>query len=163
MFFCDSKAKYVLLGDLDFESNTGDDQPRQFEIAEFIRYPRYKSSSFYHDLALVKIKGRIEFNDYVQPACLADGNTILSEQIIVPGWGRTSYDGEAHTHLQKVPLDLVSNEICNKTYGIRDIQALNRGIDETTQICAGTKRKERDTCNVSYNIRITRTINLTIR
>ena len=55
--------------------------------------PRFTDHGFDYDIALLKIRpvhGRgIVFNDYVQPACLPDVNTLYTEgnKCIISGWG----------------------------------------------------------------------------
>lgn len=142
-------AKYVRLGDLDIASENDDIHARQYNVIESIAYPLYKNPHRYHDIALLKIEGRIEFNEYIRPACLTNTNTILSNQIIVSGRGRTSFRGRSESYMQKIAMNLVSHRNCNETYAPRGYRSLRRGIDNKTQICATTKFGERDACQVS--------------
>lgn len=137
-----SIAKYVRFGDLDSA------QSHTFNIIEKFVYPLYKAPSFYHDIALLKIDGPIEFNEYIRPACIADANTMIAKRVISTGWGSTSYRGDIHSHLQKVQLNVSSYAECNTEYAERS--AVERGIVNETQICAGSAAGERDGCQVSY-------------
>lgn len=54
----------------------------------------YKSNRRYHDIALIRLKKPIEFNNYVRPACLRTNLSDIESDIdlYVTGWGVTSVE-----------------------------------------------------------------------
>lgn len=113
-------------------------------------YPFYKNDSQYEDIGLLRIDGRIDFNEYIQPICLSNANTKVSARFIVAGWGATEFRQDSHSHLQRVQLDFVPNAECNSSYSPRiNSRSLRRGIVDATQICAVAKEGQPDTCSVN--------------
>lgn len=62
-------------------------------IDSFISHPNYKSSEKYFDIALIKLKSFIRFDEYVRPACvcLPSGLENPWRKAIAIGFGKTSY------------------------------------------------------------------------
>lgn len=142
-------AKYVLLGELNYGSETDDAQPRKFAIVERIKHPEFKLPSKYNDIALVKIDGPVRFSNYIRPACLPQTKSIDSRHIIASGWGRLNYSSAQSDQLQKVVLEIFTQDECNLTFSNEIGRQLNRGIVEETQLCAGSHVDRKDTCQVS--------------
>lgn len=61
-------------------------------IADRILHPKYKPSSKYHDIGLLKLQDPFDLNADVRPACLEDQNRTFSDvNITASGYGKTSY------------------------------------------------------------------------
>lgn len=117
-------------------------------VIEHITHERFKLSVKYDDIALVKLERNVEFNQFVRPACLAETFMDSREKkFIATGWGRTTHRGKSSNILQKVTLELFTQEECSKSYAQR-YTALNRGIVEPLQFCAGSHNESKDTCQV---------------
>ena len=138
------------MGDLNYGSNADDAQPHQYRIVERIKHDGFKVPSKYNDIALVKIDGPVQFNNYIRPACLPQSRTIETKHVIASGWGRLNYNSEVSEHLQKVVLEIFTQRECNQSYSNEGRQ-LRRGIDDETQLCAGSHIDGKDTCQVSCN------------
>lgn len=78
--------KYVVVGDLNIQSYNDDAQPRQFNIIEIFAHSSHSPGARYNDIALFKIDGPVQFNEYVRPACLASKNTNIADRVLVTGW-----------------------------------------------------------------------------
>lgn len=141
----------MLLGDLNYGSNSDDAQPRQFRIVERIKHESFKFPSKYNDIALVKFDGPVQFNNYIRPACLPQSKTIDTKHVIASGWGRLNYNSQVSEHLQKVILEIFSHQECNESYFNEIGRQLRRGIIDEIQLCAGSHVGEKDTCQVSAN------------
>lgn len=141
--------KYVRLGDLDYESDEDDAGVSQFNVKEIIVYPESNQRSYYNDIALLKIDGKVEFNQYIQPACLPHADTMLAETVVAIGWGATSLPSTRQSKLQKVQLNPVPFEDCMESY--KTNSRLLQGILNETQVCAGAKKGGRDACSVGVN------------
>lgn len=70
--------------------------------------------------------------------------------LIITGWGLTKYERDKIETLQKVSLDLFTDEECNDTYSSEIIRRLKNGISHDTQFCAGGRNSIRDSCQVNY-------------
>lgn len=60
------------------------------KIEKFISHPDFKPPDKYSDIALIKLKSNIKFNEFVRPACLATGSTTWSKGIAI-GFGKTGH------------------------------------------------------------------------
>lgn len=137
----------MLLGELDYANSYDDAEPLQINIAQRIKHPNFSGRFTYNDIALLRLENIVTFNDYIRPACLPESSSIAS-QAMATGWGETDSDHSVKTHLQKVKLDLVTHGECDAIYRRRNFRAINRGIINELQICAGEKTSRKDTCKV---------------
>lgn len=153
LFWYSGPASHVLLGDLNYGSKADDAQPRQYRIVERIKHDDFKLPSKYNDIALVKIDGPVQFNNYVRPACLPQSQRIETRHVIATGWGRISHNSDVSEHLQKVVLEIFTPTECNQSYSDQE-RLLRRGIDDEIQLCAGSHSDGKDTCQVSCNSHI---------
>lgn len=126
------------------EPNDDDDKiALQFNISKVFLHPYYDSISRTNDIALIKIDGRIEFNDYIRPACLPQINAKIEKALIIAGWGYTVYRETPKNYLQKIRQNFVPNEACEKFYNTRLFT-----LDNKSHLCAGTDKDEPDACQV---------------
>lgn len=67
-----------------------DDGGVTYSVEKFIVHPDSDVPKRRSDLALLKIRGEIEFNKNVQPVKMYEGDSTLEGRLaIIPGWGRT--------------------------------------------------------------------------
>ncbi|XP_056399616.1 transmembrane protease serine 4 isoform X2 [Hyla sarda] len=93
-----------------------------------------------YDIAILKLKSDLTLSDSIQPVCLPgfDINLPNNTPLTVTGWGHTVEGGSSlASTLQKVSINLVSNDICNQEY-FNQIQ--------NTMMCAGRLSGGADTC-----------------
>lgn len=150
MYFIQNRgyAKYVRLGELDLDNDKEDASPVDFNISERIKHPDYNLPAKYNDIALIKLDRPVTFNQFIRPACLPlefSPKTVIG---VASGFGSLRARGPSSNRLMKVALELFKHDECNITYGI-DAVKLPMGIDDKTQMCAGSHTERRDTCQVS--------------
>jgi len=83
-------AKWARLGELDYNSETADARPTDYEIVERIIHPNYKSPSLYNDIALFRLERDVHFSAYVRPICLNADNILTPSAVTATGWGKTA-------------------------------------------------------------------------
>lgn len=59
-------------------------------IAAFTSHPQYRSSEKYYDIALVKLKSSIRFDEHVRPACVGTESERWTKMIAI-GFGKIQY------------------------------------------------------------------------
>lgn len=59
-------------------------------VDSVISHPQYKSGEKYYDIALIKLKSTIKFDEHVRPACIATRSETWSKMIAI-GFGKTQY------------------------------------------------------------------------
>ncbi|XP_071556799.1 serine protease snk-like [Temnothorax nylanderi] len=126
---------------------TPGDAMQERDVAERIKYPEYKSSVKYHDIALLKLDHPLELNPRVRPACLETNSQIPGKSAIASGFGKTSYESNIGSNeLMKVQLNYISDDNCKKAYA-EDIgtRRLPDGLISSF-LCAGIMEGGKDTC-----------------
>lgn len=88
----------------------------------------------------MRLAHRVEFTNFIRPACLTQVNNF-GAKAIATGWGSTENYGSTSDELLKVQLDLLDNNLCVEAFEDDDDVV----IDED-QICAGLLSGGRDTC-----------------
>lgn len=68
------------------------------------------------------------------------------------GWGRTEPTSDQSPILQKVQLDYFPYSVCNRSYSNISKDQLPFGIEESSQLCAGSQDGSKDTCQVNFTI-----------
>jgi hypothetical protein len=79
------------LGDLNLKLSNEGAQPVNYLVVDIIRHPDYKPPAKYNDIALLKLDRRVEFNDFIRPACLYARDTFDVNKTVATGWGRINY------------------------------------------------------------------------
>lgn len=80
-------------------SNTLDEGGESYSVEEIINHPQYTSSNISNDIALIKLKDEIKFNERVQPIQLPTEDTRGGENLMLSGWGSTSVSKQNHVSL----------------------------------------------------------------
>ncbi|CAD1468162.1 unnamed protein product, partial [Heterotrigona itama] len=139
----------VRLGNESIDSNATNVQ--RIPISDIICHPKYKHSSSYNDVAILKLKTKVLLSSLVQPVCLQTQSlnplTMTPKMsLIVIGWGGTDFGESSSTKLMKTPdLRIVDKEECTKHY--EGFRKLPFGIGDS-MICAVDPNRTRgaDAC-----------------
>lgn len=126
--------------------------PEMYNVAESIRHPSYSSYSKYNDIGLLRLDRNVIFNAFIRPACLPDPYTIPTDNnVIASGWGyNTTVRGTMSDTLMKVKLDLYTHEQCDQESAKFNWKhTLKNGIDSRSQFCAGDRKSNKNTCQVT--------------
>ncbi|KAK4320257.1 hypothetical protein Pmani_008866 [Petrolisthes manimaculis] len=75
----------VVAGEYDRSVTEGSEQ--KVGVSQAIVHPNYDSSTYENDIALLKLKHDLTFNEYVQPIQMPTKNTVVSGMCMVAGWG----------------------------------------------------------------------------
>ncbi|CAD6994370.1 unnamed protein product [Ceratitis capitata] len=116
---------------------------QDINISIIILHPKYESFTYYHDIALAKLARKVNITAKVQPACLWQLPDINLPTLVATGWGRTEFRGPRSNALQKVQLNMINQDLCEKLY--RKERRLPKGISDE-QFCVGHLTGGKDTC-----------------
>ncbi|XP_071128570.1 scavenger receptor cysteine-rich domain-containing protein DMBT1-like isoform X5 [Mytilus edulis] len=120
-----------------------DDYEQEFDVEAILTHDQYDSDTYDNDIALVKISSDdgqgITFNDYVQPACLPDLDTLYRVGTLchISGWGKTEH-GVSPNVLRKEKIPIMNTSKCRSLYKHDSIT--------THMLCAGYEEGGVDTC-----------------
>jgi len=121
---------------VDIDENTSN-------VREIINHPQYDSVTKDNDIAILKLKTPLDFNDDVKPACLPDPSFSPEngDLGVVSGWGRVSRRSGVSDDLKFVTLPLLNNEVClNWT-------SLYQSVLTDNMFCAGYVEGKKDSCD----------------
>jgi len=129
-----SPSAYTLVaGDHNIATTDGREQSRR--VTRIIRHPGYGSGVQYeNDIALMKVDAPFVFNEWVQPAPLAEEGFAPTTRAIVAGWGALTEGGSSPVVLMKVDVPVVSDAQCRVAYGA--------GAIADSMICSGEGGKD---------------------
>lgn len=72
-----------------------------------------------NDIAILKLRGSVEFNDFVRPICLPNPSTVPQEfneiSMVVAGFGKTEYSDNSVIKL-RTEIHGITNEACQEFY-----------------------------------------------
>ncbi|XP_057186486.1 ovochymase-2-like [Triplophysa rosa] len=128
----------------DFNLRKVDRGEQTFGVKTVKFHEKYQHSSpMSHDIALLEIKGRIQFGNLIKPVCLPNPGERFPPKTmcVVAGWGRIKDRGPLPLVLQEVDLDVVEQSRCKHV-----LQTLRPGQKVFTVLCAGPERGGRDAC-----------------
>ena len=113
-----------------------------YESDKFVSHKRYNRPQFHNDIALVRLKSKLQFSDVVKPVEYSEKTVGQDQPVRLTGWGRTYEGGPVPTKLQTLNLTTLSNEECEK-------RTPGSGNVDTGHVCTLTTNGE-GACNVSY-------------
>ncbi|XP_069362203.1 chymotrypsin-like elastase family member 2A [Maniola hyperantus] len=134
----------VVLGKYNLKG--GDKESEERQVHRIIIHEHYQHRKLSNDIALLKLRTEVAFNDYIQPACLwyrraterLNTSTILGT---IVGWGFNINDTLSET-LQQASMPMVSESTCIKSNPLFYGKALNgkkfcAGYHNGTSACNG--------------------------
>lgn len=134
----------VRLGEHNIEEDVAEDAAEEYEIEQVITHPGY-NKQFQNDIAVLKLKGNVRFNDRISPICLPyDSQLIRTKSLtgnkaIITGWGATSYGGSSSPTLLQANLKIVNQNFCKN--------AFQRYLEITDEhLCAASEDFDKDSC-----------------
>ncbi|XP_046847013.1 transmembrane protease serine 6-like isoform X2 [Xenia sp. Carnegie-2017] len=136
-----TKYKYLIA---DHMYNVTDPYEFSVEPAQLFIHPKYKLGNDMHpgdyDVALIKLKRKIQFNKYVKKACLPNCRTLFgpTDLCYIAGWGNTVNTEKYHRSriLKEVEMKLVPHKCCKSKIGKISKRFL----------CAGYAKGGKDAC-----------------
>lgn len=113
------------------------------EVEEVLPHEQFESRTYKNDIAVLKLRRRVTFNDDIQPACLPydslRNEDLTSRAAYVTGYGTTAFNGESSDVLMVARFEFQSQEVCRRAY------EAEVPITEV-YLCAGTMDGSKDSC-----------------
>lgn len=124
-------SKYrLLLGEQDFNVNTGTEQT--ITISSILMHPQYSESSggFPNDIAILRLSTPATLNEYVKVAPLPSSTTTSfynGRTCFITGWGRLTGGGSLPNVLQEAQTTVISHSNCRSALGLTGLLYLQEG------------------------------------
>ena len=107
----------VIVGDHDLTSIYPESY---FEVEQIILHPEYDEPTINNDIAVLKLKNPLTFGDGIASVCLPFDVTVeqfIGQELHTIGWGKLSEGGFGTFELQELPIPIITDAECEKTYG----------------------------------------------
>ncbi|CAF0860178.1 unnamed protein product [Brachionus calyciflorus] len=115
----------------------------QVNVRKIIRHENFNDRNNLNDIAILKLEQYIEFNQYIQPACLPRSTEKYPDKINISawavGWGATGFGGSTVQKLRNVKLTVYDEKLCANVISLFE-------KNWSSQMCAGEYLGGRDTC-----------------
>ncbi|CAL8093696.1 unnamed protein product [Orchesella dallaii] len=107
----------LLIGDHNIHS-TSDGHHEVRSVSRIVKHKRFSLQTFLNDIALLKLDRPVAFTDRIRPICLPSGTKDIESdpQLLVAGWGQTTYKGTSSSVLRKVTVFGVTSKECGNIY-----------------------------------------------
>nr|QHB21554.1 venom S1 protease 1 [Platymeris rhadamanthus] len=130
----------VVVGEHDIRTTKETKATKMHIVRKIYQHEDYTDSGNLHDISILEVDPKIEFNDKVGPVCMPTAQLNHVDQFIkVMGWGLIkdkSERGAASPVLRKVNLRVIDPDVCKTIYRIN--------TSKLTQIC--TYNNLKDSC-----------------
>ncbi|CAL1292015.1 unnamed protein product [Larinioides sclopetarius] len=128
----------VRLGEYNF--NEKNEHQEDIPVTEIKRHALFVTLTFQHDIALLKLKRRIEYTKFIGSICLPNpkSGNFTNVNATVVGWGTEAFGGSASPVLRQVTVPVWDNDECDKTYRLERIT--------NAFMCAGSPENGEDAC-----------------
>ncbi|XP_070496149.1 chymotrypsin-1-like [Chironomus tepperi] len=83
---------------------------------KFIIHNSYDMPEYHNDIALIRLKEKIQFTDNIQQIEYESSEVPVDEKITLTGWGRLNKDGPGSDNLQEIQLTHISYEKCKESH-----------------------------------------------
>ncbi|XP_055542122.1 uncharacterized protein LOC129727891 [Wyeomyia smithii] len=142
-----------------------DSNEETFYIGEIYVHPKYSKNSLYNNIAVFKLKDRVQFSNRVIPACIWHSREIPDPQVEVAGIGRTDinefhfYGEQEFKPMKRALLPRLSVNTPQNCSIAKEIQQrLSRGL-APEHLCVGDRLfLVPESCRLSYGGPIQRKI-----
>ena len=115
------------------------------EVRKWVIHPSYDTDDS-NDIAIIELKGAVNFNKYVDTACLPMIEYPADKTVLISGWGSTaqrnvSSKTSPSTILQKALVKIVNRKECQKMYDVPNQNGYTAKINKR-MICAASEGKD---------------------
>ncbi|KAH8310919.1 hypothetical protein KR044_003473 [Drosophila immigrans] len=135
--------KWVRIGGLNLMIDEVTGTSQIIGIQAITNFPNYKDTSYYHDIALLKLERKVKLTEFVRPIRLWVTEEIPTSIAFAMGYGSTSFSKTMTNRLTHLNVTIVPNDECNRD--LPSFAETPNGIIES-QICAQDFVLSRDTC-----------------
>jgi hypothetical protein len=109
---------------------------RQVKTVERIfKHPNYNPQTTENDLTILRLAQPVQFNKFVQPACLPGPDPRPDADVVLIGWGALTLGAGAHHELKQTKVKVIDD--CNRYWS---------QVDEAKQVCVGNPTTGESAC-----------------
>lgn len=122
-------------------SQTNNTLVRVYSISEKHKHENYDRKTNLNDIALLKLRETVKFNEQIYPICLPTKQ--YESNAIATGFGKTGGVDAPSEHLLKVALQHFNFTVCGGIFNVK-----NERVFRNNMICYGHRKDNKDACKV---------------
>jgi hypothetical protein len=124
----------TIVAGLHTRSNTYAQTIQRKQVARIFNHEYYNDVTNENDIAVIRLASPVKLNSYVNIACLPGRDPSLHENVMLAGWGTTSFGGSPPDSLHQA--NVIIMNYCSNVYQ----------FDPAKQVCAGNYQYSKDSC-----------------
>ena len=105
-------------------------------VERIFKHPGYDSEMITNDITILRLSKPVEFNKYVQPACLPGPDPQPGESVVLIGWGAEALHSGLYHELKQAKVKVLSN--CEYYWG--------HYYDAEKHFCVGDRETGNSAC-----------------
>ena len=116
---CLNQMKLVLITLADRNKHTQEEGEINLVSTDFFVHPDFDKITMENDIALIRMPKVINYNERIQPICLAQRPPIVGKECFVAGWGTVSSGGMVSAKLLEARVPVIHDSKCSlpESYG----------------------------------------------
>ncbi|CAF1426433.1 unnamed protein product, partial [Didymodactylos carnosus] len=107
--------------------------PQRHRIAKIFIHNQYDTNTQENDIAILRLDTPVTLSEHVNIACLQGPDPEVNSNVMIAGWGTTSFQGSVSQKLLQAPIKIMNG--CH-VYN----------FNNEKQLCGGTPQFHMDTC-----------------
>jgi hypothetical protein len=104
------------------------------QVARIMTHENYNDVTSENDVAVIRLATPVQLNSYVNVICLPQRDPAVNENVMIAGWGTTSFGGSTPDTLRQANIMIM--DYCQYVYR----------FDTSKQVCAGNPQYSKDSC-----------------
>ena len=119
------------------DQDADEGETRQIRRVERIfKHPDYNPETMENDITILRLSEPVEFNKYVQPACLPGSDPQPDDDVVLIGWGAVRAGESPYHQLKQTKVKVIGD--CKRYWG---------KVDEEKQVCVGDPVSRDSVCS----------------
>ncbi|CAF2385461.1 unnamed protein product [Rotaria sp. Silwood2] len=127
-------SNFKIVAGLHARSRPNEAQVQHKQIASLTNHGGYNERTQENDIAIIRLASPVQLGRYVNVACLPEKDPAVHENVMIAGWGTTTFGGGSPDPLHQA--DVLITDTCGGVYN----------YDKQKQLCAGNHEFSKDTC-----------------
>jgi hypothetical protein len=120
-------AMITITAGLHNKKNNEADTRQVRAVERIFMHSGYNEKTIQNDIAILRLAQPVQFNKFVQPACLPGPEPAADADVVLIGWGATKLGAGAYHELKQTKVKVVGD--CAQHWGMQ--------VDEDKQVCVG--------------------------
>ncbi|UJR36463.1 hypothetical protein I4U23_029187 [Adineta vaga] len=125
----------TVVAGLHTRSKTSEGGVQRKQVSKITNHNDYDDVTNQNDIAIIRLASPVTLNSHVNLACLSGKQPAVNDNVMIAGWGTTTYEGTSPDSLRQA--SIVVMDVCKHVYSY---------YNTNKQLCAGNYQYTKDSC-----------------